>query len=229
MQEIRGVVFDLYGTLCDVHSVAQLCGQYFPERGTEISLMWRQKQLEYSWLRSLMGQYVSFPQATEDALVFVCNALNLKLREDTRIALCNEYLNIKPYREVRSALESLRSGAVPLAILSNGSAHSIQSVVGNAGIEHFFSHLISADEVSVSKPSPAAYELAEKRLKVVRSKLLFVSSNAWDASGARHFGFQVCWVNRSRNTFEQLGERPDHVISGLDELPNLLNFASADR
>jgi 2-haloacid dehalogenase len=226
MKQIKGVVFDLYGTLYDVHSVASLCSQFFPGRGLEISLLWRQKQLEYTWLRSLMGQYVSFEQATEDALVFVSQQLKLDLPADTRAALCNEYLNIKPYPEVPGALDTLRSLGVPLAILSNGSVHSIRSVVGNSGLEQRFDHLISVEEVRVFKPHKLVYELGEKKLGAHRSEIMFISSNAWDASGARHFGYRVCWVNRAGNTFEQLGQTPDHVIRSLAELPDLIK---ADR
>jgi 2-haloacid dehalogenase len=226
MKQIKGVVFDLYGTLYDVHSVAGLCSQHFPGRGLEISILWRQKQLEYTWLRSLMGHYVPFEEATEHALIFVGKQLKLSLSGETCATLCNEYLNIKPYPEVPATLDTLRSLGVPLAILSNGSTKSIRSVVGNSGLERQFDHLISVEEVQIFKPHSSVYELAEKKLNLHRSEIMFVSSNAWDASGARHFGYPVSWVNRSGNTFDELGETPSHVIGSLSELPDLVRSAA---
>ena len=218
MKHINGIVFDLYGTLYDVHSVAVLCDSYHPGRGREISAVWRQKQLEYTWLRSLMGQYVDFEQATHDALVFTSGQLKLPLDATAQLALCNAYLELAAYPEVPAALARLQAMGLPLAILSNGSPHSIHSVVTRSGLEARFSHLISADEVRIFKPHGSVYQLAVDRLQFDRSELLFVSSNAWDASGARHFGFPVCWINRAGNTFDELGQTPDHVVGGLDEL-----------
>jgi 2-haloacid dehalogenase len=227
MKQIKGIVFDLYGTLYDVHSVAGLCSQFYPGRGLEISMLWRQKQLEYTWLRSLMQRYAPFEQVTDDALGFVSKQLKLNLTAGAREALCNEYLQIKPYPEVPAALAKLRAHGLPLAILSNGSQHSIHSVVSHSGLESQFDYLLSVDEVRVFKPHHAAYELGENRLGIARGDVLFVSSNAWDASGARNFGYTVCWINRTGNTFDELGQRPDRVIAGLDELPVLVGAASA--
>jgi 2-haloacid dehalogenase len=218
MEKIRGIVFDLYGTLYDVHSVAGPCDAYHPGRGREISIIWRQKQLEYTWLRSLMGQYVDFEQATRDALIFASNYLKLPLDEAARSALCDAYLHIKAYPEVPDALGLLNQLQIPLAILSNGSANSIRSVVAASGLDHLFTHLISADSAQIFKPHHRVYALAEERLQQDRSAILFVSSNAWDASGARHFGYPVCWINRAGNTFDELGQTPDHTVGGLDEL-----------
>ncbi|MEO6919702.1 MAG: haloacid dehalogenase type II [Collimonas sp.] len=222
MKKIHAIVFDLYGTLYDVHSVAGLCNTYHPGRGLEISTVWRQKQLEYTWLRSLMGQYVDFEQATRDALVFTSAHLKLPLDDAARTALCDAYLEIKPYPEVPDALGRLQALQLPLAILSNGSANSIRRVVTASGLEHRFQHLISADSAQIFKPHHSVYKLAEDQLQLERSVILFVSSNAWDASGARHFGYPVCWINRAGNTFDELGQSPDHVVAGLDQLADWL-------
>jgi 2-haloacid dehalogenase len=221
MTEIKAVVFDLYGTLYDVHSVATSCEGHFPQRGREISLLWRQKQLEYTWLRSLMAKYVNFEKATEDGLIYACNHLHLELDASTRDSLCNEYLRIQPFPEVPAALRRLNELGLPLAILSNGSAHSIKTVVQNSGLDHEFAHLISVDEVQVFKPDPRVYELAERNLRLQSSEILFVSSNPWDATGARYFGYSVCWVNRSGGCFDELGQRPDYVVTCLDALAEL--------
>jgi len=227
MKAVKAVVFDLYGTLYDVHSVASRCGEHFPGRGLEISILWRQKQLEYTWLRSLMGQYVSFEQATEDALDYVVEHLKLDASREVRADLCDEYLRLQPFPEVDTALSELREQGVPLAILSNGSVFSIRSVVEQSRLAHQFDHLISVDNVKVFKPHEEVYKLAENALGLSRDEILFVSSNSWDASGARHFGYRVCWVNRVGNTFDRLGQAPDHVVKSLLELRELV-AASAD-
>lgn len=228
MKGVKAIVFDLYGTLYDVHSVAGCCSEYFPGRGLEISMLWRQKQLEYTWLRSLMGSYFSFEEATERALLYTCKFLKLPLNHEERQVLCEAYLKIQPFPEVRDALSELQSMDMTLAILSNGSVNSIESVVSNSGLTSRFTHLISVDSAKVFKPHPNVYRLAEKAFDRHRSQILFVSSNAWDASGARHYGFPVCWVNRSGSTFEELGQSPNYVINSLDQLPRLtkLMFAS---
>ena len=222
MKSIKGIVFDLYGTLYDVHSVAGRCSEYFPGRGLEISMVWRQKQLEYTWLRSLMGHYLSFEEATEHALLYTCKHLKLPLNDEAQRTLSDAYLKIQPFPEVPAALAELQSMNLPLAILSNGSENSIRNVVGHSGLTSRFTHLISVEAVEVFKPHPNVYHLAEKAFDQDRSQILFVSSNAWDASGARHFGFPVCWVNRTGNTFEELGQTPDHIIDHLDQLPVFL-------
>lgn len=222
MSDTQAIVFDLYGTLYDVHSVVQQCNASYPGQGMRISEIWRQKQLEYTWLRSLMGQYISFEQATHDALVYTCNHLKLNLDERTCTALCNAYLNLSPYPEVPATLQRLKDMGLPLAILSNGSVFSIDSVVKNSGLQEFFSHLLSVERVGVFKPDSRVYTLACQALDLPPSQILFVSSNAWDASGACHFGFDVCWVNRRDNTFDELGAVPSHVIRGLDVVPEVV-------
>lgn len=222
MAETKAIVFDLYGTLYDVHSVAQQCNVSYPGQGTKISEMWRQKQLEYTWLRSLMGQYISFEQATHDALVYTCNHLELYLDETTCEVLCDAYLKLSPYPEVPDTLQRLKAMDLPLAILSNGSAFSIDSVVKNSGLQDYFSCLLSVERIGVFKPDPRVYTLACEVLSLPPSQILFVSSNAWDASGARHFGFDVCWINRGNNTFDELGVLPSYVVSGLDDVPEIV-------
>lgn len=223
MTNTKAIVFDLYGTLYDVHSVVQLCDDFYPGQGMQISAIWRQKQLEYTWLRSLMGKYVPFEQATHDALIYTCKHLKLDLDEPTSTTLCNAYLNLSPYQEVPVALQRLQDSGLPLAILSNGSVFSIDSVVKNSGLQEYFTHLLSVERVGVFKPDPRVYTLACQALELSPHQILFVSSNAWDASGASHFGFKVCWVNRHGNTFDELGAAPHAMVGGLDELPALIN------
>jgi 2-haloacid dehalogenase len=225
MRDIQAVVFDLYGTLFDVHSVALRAEGFFPSRGHELSLLWRQKQLEYTWLRSLMGQYVSFEQATADALVHASRQLGLPLDDERRRVLCEDYLQITPFPEVPAALRALKALSIPLAILSNGSVRSIGAVVDHAGLRDAFAHLISVEEVGIFKPHASVYALVEKHLGLAPASVLFVSSNAWDATGARYFGFRVCWVDRQRGSFDELGQRPDHVVSDLQGVVELVTTA----
>ena len=218
MNHIRAIAFDLYGTLFDVHSVVDQCEQRYPGRGREISAVWRQKQLEYTWLRSLMNRYVTFEQATDDALRYACRYLKLELDEATRATLCDAYLKLRAFPEVPDALLRLKERGLRLAVLSNGSPHSIGSVVGHAGLRDRFEHLLSVDPVRIYKPHDRAYELAEQAFGLSRASILFVSSNAWDATGARYFGFPTGWINRSGNTFDEMGQRPDWELTGLDDL-----------
>lgn len=222
MNVAKAIVFDLYGTLFDVHTVARRCDGYYPGRGLDMSVMWRQKQLEYTWLRTLMGQYIPFEDATRDALVYTCERLGLPLSEADRATLCEAYLELAPYPEVPAALRRLQATGLPLAILSNGSAFSIGRVVDGAGLRPHFSHLLSVESVGVFKPHGEVYELACRTLALPARQILFVSSNAWDAAGAAHFGFKVCWVNRNDSPFDELGTRPLMMIKQLDELPALL-------
>lgn len=225
---IKGVLFDLYGTLFDVHSVADACERRFPTLGREISAMWRRKQLEYTWLRSLVDQFADFEAVTEDALIYTCEHFRLSLSGTARSSLCDEYLRLKAFPEVADALEALSEQRLPLAILSNGSRRSIDAVVGNAGLRMRFSQLISVDEVRTFKPDSRVYALAERRLELRRSDILFVSSNAWDAAAASHYGYRVCWVNRGDGTLDRFGYRPHHTVSGIDGVSELISSLAGD-
>jgi 2-haloacid dehalogenase len=225
MNNIRALVFDLYGTLCDVHTVAAACDAHFPGRGREISAVWRQKQLEYTWMRSLMGCYENFEKATEDALTFACKQLGLPLPAQAHADLCHAYLKLSAFPEVPAALAALKAQGLKLAILSNGSARSIDAVVTHAGIAVSLDALISVDAVGIFKPHRQVYELAERRLDVPRSAILFVSSNSWDATGASYYGYSTCWVNRGAGCFEELGRTPDMQVAHLGAIAPALAAA----
>ena len=222
MKNIQAIVFDLYGTLYDVHSVVRVCDEAFPGHGEAISRLWRQKQLEYTWLRSLMERYVSFEKATEDALRFACAQLGLALDEQTHQRLSDAYLHINPYGDTPQALRRLKAAGIPLGIISNGSRRSIEQVVTNSEMTWAFDELISVEEVQVFKPDPRVYSLAEQRMGQSRENILFVSSNAWDAAGARHFGFPVCWINRQNTVFEELDVQPTQSVHDLGAMADWL-------
>ena len=206
------LVFDAYGTLYDVHSVIRRCETCFPGKGTQLSQLWRAKQLEYTWQRSLMQRYVPFSQVTREALAYSCEALGLALREHEE-GLMAEYLRLAPFPEVASALERLK---VKRAILSNGSPDLLEPLVRNSGLK--FDAVLSVDELKVYKPAPQVYELAVKRLGVSKERIGFVSSNCWDALGAKSYGFRVYWINRGAAPLDRLGFTPDEQVKSLDEV-----------
>ncbi|HYN14167.1 MAG TPA: haloacid dehalogenase type II [Terriglobales bacterium] len=217
---IQALAFDAYGTLFDVHSVISTCNQVFPDEGPALSKLWRAKQLEYTWLRSLMGRYEDFWQVTESALVFACRNLNLACPPATRAKLMDAYLHLDPYPEVRQALQSLAKHK--LAILSNGSPRMLAAVVESAGLKGVFADVISVDEVKIFKPSPRVYELGPRHLKVAQDAIGFISSNFWDIAGAKSFGLWTCWINRAKAPEDELGFRPDAIIGSLAELEKAL-------
>jgi len=217
---IKALVFDAYGTLFDVHSVIATCNQHFPEQGPALSKAWRAKQLEYTWLRSLMGRYEDFWQVTEAALVFACKTLNLPCPPATRAELMEAYLHLDPYPEVLPSLKALAN--YPLAILSNGSPRMLQAAVESAGLRGIFSHILSVDTVKIYKPSPRVYELASQKMGVATSAIGFVSSNSWDVIGAKAAGLWTCWVNRSGAPEDELGFLPDARANTLADLASLI-------
>src|SRR3954469_17059935 len=186
----QALVFDAYGTLFDVHSVARRCESFWPGKGAVLSQAWRAKQLEYTWLRSLMGRYRPFSEVTREALAFACESLRLPLGVPQMEALMGEYLMLAPFPDALALLESNK--AEKRAILSNGSPDMLEPLVAHSGLR--FDAVISVDEVQVYKPAPHVYELAVKKLGT--SSIGFVSSNCWDALGAKSFGFTVYWINR---------------------------------
>jgi 2-haloacid dehalogenase len=219
-KKIKALVFDAYGTLFDVHSVISACNEIFPEKGPEISRIWRTKQLEYSWLRTLMGRYEDFWKVTEAGLTFACKSLRLECPPAARRRLMDAYLHLSPYPEVPEALRAL--ARYPRAILSNGAPRMLRAAVESAGLEGIFVQVLSVDAVKRFKPDPRVYALASKALRVPKSAIGFVSSNFWDIAGAKAYGLHTFWVNRSGAPPEELGLEPDATLGSLAELPRLL-------
>ena len=206
-------VFDAYGTLYDVHSVAARCESNWPGKGAQLSLLWRTKQLEYTWQRSLMHRYALFSTVTRDALTYSCEALKLELSAAQVEELMGEYQNLSPYPEVAQTLQALKTRK---AILSNGSPDMLLPLVKNSGLE--LDAVISVDELRIFKPAPQVYALAVEKLHLDHSKIGFVSSNCWDAMGAKSYGFQVYWINRAGAPLDRLGFKPDRILKTLDEI-----------
>ena len=216
MSVIRGYVFDAYGTLFDVHSVVE-AGREITSDPVALSMMWRQKQLEYTWLRSLMGRYADFWVVTEEALRYSIRRLGLSASDAQLQRLLNAYLSLACFPDVKTALGRLAGR--PRAILSNGSPAMLAAAVASAGLTMLLEHVMSVDRVKTYKPSPLVYALGPEILGIAASELLFVSSNGWDVAGAKAFGYQVAWCNRTGAPQEELGVRPDLVVGALDKLP----------
>jgi 2-haloacid dehalogenase len=214
------LVFDAYGTLFDVHSVVALCEALWPGRGAQLSQLWRTKQLEYTWLRSLMGRYEDFARVTEAGLRYACAALQLPCDDAKCARLLQAYLNLATFPEVADTLRQLRG--IKLAILSNGAPAMLRDVVSNSGLGGLIPDVLSVDELQIYKPAPQVYQLAVDRLGAPAQAIGFVSSNGWDAAGAKSFGFRTFWVNRAGAPRDGLGFAPDHELGSLAELPTLV-------
>lgn len=220
-REIKTILFDAYGTLFDLASIDSALSELYGEKAQEIARIWRQKQLEYSWLRTLMGRYVDFYELTGDALAYALEAVGLESSPDGRKALMQEYYRLKAFPEVAGALSRMK-GKFHLAILSNANPSLLERAVSFNGLDDLLDDFISADELHLYKPSPAIYQLPEKKLGLAPWNLLFVSANTWDVAGAAACGLQVAWAMREPAVPEKLGLKPDTIVKGLDELATLL-------
>ena len=240
---IKAVVFDAYGTLYDIQSVAAVTEDAFPGYGDIITQIWRVKQLEYSWLRSLMRRYEDFSVVTRDSLAYTLRALGLSYDAAAFDRIMDKYLHLDLYPDALTALAALKGRK--LAILSNGSSEMLNALVKNSGLDRVLDATISVDKKRIFKPSPDAYTLVEEVLGARPQEVLFVSSNPWDACGAKSFGLNVAWIERVtpeamalacvksdvvppltmfkalRTQMDELGVTPDHRIRALAELPDL--------
>jgi 2-haloacid dehalogenase len=241
---IKAVVFDAYGTLYDIQSVAAVTEQAFPGYGELITQIWRIKQLEYTWLRSLMRRYEDFSVITADSLTYTLRVLGLKHDASAFERIMDKYLHLDLYPDASTALAAMRGRK--LAILSNGSTAMLNGLVANSGLGRVLDATISIDSKKIFKPSPDAYSLIESVLGVPPAQVLFVSSNPWDACGAKAFGLNVAWIERVtpeamalacvksdavapltmfkalRTQMDELGLQPDYRIRALSELPDLV-------
>jgi 2-haloacid dehalogenase len=211
----KAYVFDAYGTLFDVHSVIEAARSITTDP-LALSTLWRQKQLEYTWLRSLMGRYEDFWLVTEHALRFALGRLRIECSPRQIAMLMDAYLTLACFPEVRGALARL-SGK-PLGILSNGAPRMLDAVVRANDLEATITHVLSVDAVKIYKPSPKVYELGTRAFGFAPRDMLFVSSNAWDIAGSKAFGYQTCWCNRQNAPMDVLGLASDYEVERLDQL-----------
>ena len=206
------MVFDAYGTLFDVYSVTARCESCWPGKGEHIAHRWRAKQLEYTWVRSLSKRYAPFSTVTREALAYTCESLGVELWGAQLEKVMDEYFRLKTFMDVHAVQEY----AGKKAILSNGSPDMLLPLVAQSGLR--FDAVISVDEVKVFKPDPQTYQLAVDHLKLPKEKIGFVSSNCWDALGARAFGFTAYWIKRGPAPMDRLGLQPSAVLSSLHEV-----------
>ncbi|MPZ55529.1 MAG: haloacid dehalogenase type II [Rhizobiales bacterium] len=218
---IKACVFDAYGTLFDFASAANRCPDVPADKMGALTALWRDKQLQYTWLRSLQGIHADFWQVTGDALDFAIETLKLE-RPRLRDSLMQLYLTLDAFPEVPSVLERLKRAGLRTAILSNGSPRMLDAAVKNAGLAELLDDVLSVEEVGVFKPSPKVYQLAIDRLGLPATEISFQSSNAWDAYAASAFGMRVIWCNRYGQRRERLPGNPDAEITTLAELPELV-------
>ncbi|MEQ8711166.1 MAG: haloacid dehalogenase type II [Rhodospirillales bacterium] len=222
MQDMEACVFDAYGTLFDVTAAARRCRDDLGGKADLVAQVWRTKQLEYTWLRSLMGRYADFWQVTGDGLDFALETAgidNPALRE----RLMQLYLELDAYPEVPDVLQRLKAAGLKTAVLSNGSPDMLNAAVQNAGLSDLLDGVLSVDDLRIYKPHPDVYQLAINDLGITApAKVAFMSSNAWDAAGAATFGFRVNWVNRFGQKRERLPDGPENELKDLTELPAIL-------
>ena len=220
-QDIGACVFDAYGTLFDVHSAARRASDALGDKAAGVSAVWRDKQLQYTWLRSLMGSHADFWQVTGEALDFALAAHGIE-DQALRGRLMELYLSLEAYPDVVPALSRLRAAGRQTAILSNGSPAMLDAAVESAGLNAILDASLSIEEVGIYKPDSRVYQLAVDRLGVEAARICFVSTNCWDAHGAAHFGFTVAWMDRFGQQDERLPGAPAAIMQGLDALPGLL-------
>ncbi|WP_394825346.1 haloacid dehalogenase type II [Pendulispora albinea] len=227
MTRVKAYVFDAYGTVFDIHSAVRAHAPRLGDHADAISRLWRAKQLEYTWVRSLMRQHADFEAVTAASLDFAMASFGLADRA-LRAALLDAYRVLEAYPEVPGVLRALRRAGIPTAILSNGSPAMLERVVASAGLEGLFDALISVEEVGIYKPDPRVYQLAVDRLGVAAGDIGFHSSNAWDVAGARAFGLRVVWVNRTGQPDEYGLSSAKVEVRSLSELPELAGMSISE-
>ena len=224
LKDVKHAVFDAYGTLFDVHSAAAQHQKKLGDKAQTVSTLWRTKQLEYTWLRSLMQRYVNFSQVTRDALDYALESHGIA-DESLRQDLLNAYQQLSCYPEVPETLQKLKQQGLGTAILSNGSFEMLEAGVRNSGLKELLDGVFSVETIRIFKPDPQVYQLAVDQLGCDPHEILFFSSNAWDVSGSATFGFQAVWVNRFGQAPERLPGNPVLEIKSLDVV---LKYFSAE-
>ncbi len=221
LEGIEACVFDAYGTLFDVASAVKSCQDLLGDKAEALNVLWRSKQIEYTWLRSLMGTYEDFWRVTGDALDYALESLEID-DADLRHKLMDLYLRLAPFPEAKQVLERLRDAGLRLAILSNGSPRMLGAAVENADLGPLLEAVISVDDIGIYKPHPSVYQRAVDTLGVEATRICFLTSNGFDVYGAAAFGLRVVWVNRYGQRPERLPGTPAREIQGLAGLPGLL-------
>ena len=220
MKNIKAIIFDAYGTLFDVNSAAEKCKSKIGDKWESFANYWRKTQLEYTWLRSLMGRHKDFWQITEDSLDKSMQAFNIN--KAMKNELLDLYKILSPYPEVKETLEKLKEKRYKLAILSNGTPALLNELVKSNSLQNLFDDIFSIEEVKIYKPSSKVYDMPVKKYSIKNEEVAFLSANTWDVSGGGNYGFTSIWVNRNKNIFDNLDYKPKNEISGLNQLIDIL-------
>ena len=221
MKEIKACIFDAYGTLFDVNSACRELSKEVGHNWESLASLWRLRQVEYTWLRNSMNEYIDFWQITSDALDYAMETLeieNIKLKQDL-LAL---YLKLEAYPEVKDLLKKLKQKGFKTGILSNGSMKMLNSAVDNANIRDLLDGILSVEECEIYKPSKKVYDLVEKNMKVKKENVMFFSSNAWDMHAASNYGFNTIWVNRFNAKLERLPGKPNNIVNSLEKIDQII-------
>jgi 2-haloacid dehalogenase len=224
LSDVKACVFDAYGTLFDFASAVRACRDVLGDDIDKLTTLWRDKQLQYTWLRAIQAYHADFWQVTGDALDFALETLSIE-PAGIRDRLMTLYLTLDAFPEVAGVLKQLKDAGIRNAILSNGTPHMLEAVVKSAKLDGLFDAVLSVEQVGVYKPDRRVYQLAVDRLGVSASTISFQSSNAWDAYAASAFGMHVVWCNRYGQRRERLPGAPDHEIKSLADLPALIGIA----
>ncbi len=220
MKNIKAIIFDAYGTLFDVNSAAEKCKDKIGDKWEKFSNYWRITQLEYTWLRSLMGRHKDFWEITEDSLEKSME--NFKISHSMKDELLDLYKSLSTFEEVPETLKILKEKNYKLAILSNGTPHLLNGLVRNNKLENLFDDLFSIEEVGIYKPDSRVYGMPIKKYNIKVNEVAFLSANTWDVSGGGNYGYNAIWVNRNKNIFDKLDFKPKHAIKNLKELLNII-------
>ncbi len=224
LQGVRACVFDAYGTLFDYASASARCRDDIGPDWERLTVLWRDKQLQYTWLRAIQGRHADFWQVTGEALDYALETLGI-INRPLRDKLMDLFLSLETFPDVPVTLARLKEAGVKTAILSNGSPTMLAAVVDNAGIKDCLDHVLSVEEVGVFKPHPKVYQLAVDKLELPPETISFQSSNAWDAYAASAFGMRVVWCNRYGQRPERLPGAPDREVRTLQDLPELVGVS----
>ncbi len=218
---IQAVAYDAFPIL-DPRPVSALAEELYPGRGAELSSLWRTRQFEYMWLRTLSQHYADFWQVTGDALLYAAKAIQLHVSRDSHARLMDAWLKLRCWPEVPAALRTLKEGGLRIALLSNMTNSLLAAGIRNSKLDGMFDHVLSADRVKAYKPDPRAYEMGVDAFGLRRERILFAAFAGWDAAGAKQFGYPAVWVNRQNEASEELGVTVDATCANVDGIVKLL-------
>jgi 2-haloacid dehalogenase len=221
MNKIKACIFDAYGTLFDVNAACRELSKEVGDNWEKLASLWRLRQVEYTWLRNSMDEYIDFWQITSDALDYAMETLGIENNE-LREELLNLYLKLEAYPEVNDLLKKLKQRGLKTGILSNGSMKMLNSAVDNANIREYLDEILSVEDCKIYKPSSKVYDLVKIKMQISKENVLFFSSNAWDMHAASNYGFKTIWVNRFNTKLERLPGKPIDIVNSLDKIDEII-------